>query len=170
MDKSERPLQCYIAGYTNSKLDPFLEKHGFGRGLIVFAIPGLGVLFRCRARGSRIDLEFGAYFALLRFITVKLNRERIRNVVVFSSCPEFVFSFSGPSRFIKEGSERDRLLGEYRAKLQAVVSYLEPHKNPGLASSADFPSIPSNVEGAYAPPRRKDEKIRFEPFQKGLRL
>jgi len=169
MNKSDRPLRCYVAAVHNSQIDPDLERRGFCRSMIVFAIPSLGVQYRCRARGELIDLEFGALFSLLKFIRSRLKDEGIKAVRVASSNPEFIFAFTGNSRHLTEGSTRRRMLSKYQRQLDLLIEYVEPARNRALASPADYPSIPKAAKPVIEPDQF-DNGTRFQRFQRGLRL
>ena len=112
------PLRCYIGSLLNSEIDPYLEKNGFCHGLIIFAVPELGLLFRCRADGALIDLEFGAFFSALRFLKTYLIQDKFDTLHVLSSSPEFVFSFTKESKHLAKGSTRQKLLKEYSAHMK----------------------------------------------------
>jgi hypothetical protein len=138
--------------------------------MVIFALPDYGVQFKCQAEGKPIDLEFGAFFALLRFIEASLGDEKIASVAVLSSSPEFVFAFTGRSRHLETGSDRQKLLRERTAKLGVAVSYVEPERNLALVSPADYPSLP---EGKTVVVKSKlaDVTARsFRPIQKGIRI
>lgn len=170
MKNAEKILDCYIGGLLNAEIDPFLENHGFTRGLVVFSIPAYGTLFRCRVEGNRIDLEFGALFSLLRFIADKLPDEKIRRVRIHSSNPEFVFAFGGAGKHLAKGSAREKMLREFSMKFQITVAYIESRKNRSLHSAADYPSVPPGQKLPFRPSAESSGKTRFQPFQKGIRL
>ena len=90
MKDKKPPIRCYVAAFTNARIDSFLEDNGFSKGMICFAIPAYGIMFRCRTEGRLIDLEFSALFSLLEFVKSKLAEEKIRSLQVFSSNPEHV--------------------------------------------------------------------------------
>lgn len=170
MASESKPVDCYIAAYHNSHMDPYFEKRGFSRGLILFAIPSYGILFRCRAEGDTVDLEFGAFFALLRFVKTRLEKQKISKLVVYSSNPEFVFSFAGYGRHIARGSARDKLIREYGQTFNVAVSYVEPRKNQSLVASADFPSMPAGRELPFKPASDDSARGEFKPILKGLKI
>lgn len=164
------PVKCYLAGVINTEIDPDLENRGFCRGMLVFAIPTLGILFRCRAQGERIDLEFGAFFALLKFLKSKLGEEKIKSIQVHSSNPEFVFAFTGKTRHLGPDSERMKLVKEYSRHFQIAVALSKPSENFALASTADLPSLPSDRSIKLRRDKADSEAPRFKPFQRGIRL
>ncbi|MDH4156393.1 MAG: hypothetical protein OEW00_03845 [candidate division Zixibacteria bacterium] len=152
----------------NPRIDAFLDKNGFSRGLIVFAIPSHGILFRCRAAGELLDLEFGALFSLLEFITSSLADEKIAAVHVVSSNPEFVFAFTGSSRHLSEGSERRKLLTEYGRRHRLSVGYVEPINNKAFMPPSDYPSVPENRAVNLKLDDKNLDRQTFKPFQKGV--
>jgi hypothetical protein len=170
MEIKAQPLRCYIASVINRQIDPFLEKHGFCHSLIIFAVPELGLLFRCRADGDGIDLEFGAFFSLLRFLKQYLVQDKLDRLQVLSSCPEFVFSFTKESKHLAKGTAREKLLREYADKMQIEVAYIEPQKNRCLVAPSEFPSMPASAGPVLKPTVTKDTRIDIRPYQRGIRL
>ena len=163
-------VKCFIVGLKPRSIDPALEARGVVGGLVVFAIPELGIIFRCRADGEPIDLEFGALFALLKFIRTKLVDRKIKQLHIFSSNPEFVFSFTGNSRHLQPGSLRMKLLAEFNREFQMAVSFIDAYKNQALVSPADYPSMPESRSVNLLPDKPESSRPRFEPFRKGIKL
>ena len=170
MSKSDKPLRCYIAGFNNSRLDPFLESRGFSRGMVCFAIPAYGILFRCRTEGRVVDLEFGAIFSLLEFINTKLKDEKIKSVQIYSSNPEAVFAFTENSPHMREGSPRRLLLNGYAKKMKIAVGYVKPNDNRALISPAEYPSLPADKSVALHIDSRDLKRVEFKPFQTGVKV
>jgi len=170
MSKEKTPVKCFIAGFENHEIDNNLEQRGFSRGMLVFSIPTLGILFRCRAQGSTTDLEFGAFFALLKFVKSKLAKEKIKHIEVLSSNPEFIFSFTGNSRHLAPDSARMKLLKEYHRKFKIQVGFLKASENLALASSADYPSMPKDRAVSWGVESEKPTAPEFKPFQRGISL
>ncbi len=173
MDMPDKPLRCFIASFQNRRVDPRLADQGLSRGMLVFAIPDLGILFRCRAEGEPIDIEFGAFFALLKFISDKqdkLGAGRMKSVQVLSSNPEFVMAFTGNSRHLQEGSSRMRLLKEHSKQIKIAVGLVEARKNQALAPAADYPSLPRDCTVQFGPANEPEQKPAFKPFQRGISL
>jgi hypothetical protein len=163
-------LKCYVAVLQNLHVDSYLEQNGFCRGLLAFAIPSHGILFRCRADGTAIDLEFAAFFSLLEFLSSDLRDEPAKNILVLSSTPEFVFSFSGASQHLQEGNERHRLLAEHSRRFRLSIQYIEPFNNKALFSPGDYPSLPAANLLKLKTSDRNFGKQSFKPFQKGIKL
>ncbi|MDH3889616.1 MAG: hypothetical protein OEV49_00915 [candidate division Zixibacteria bacterium] len=168
--KATDGVKCFIVGLKPKSIDPVLTAHGVVGGLVVFSIPELGILFRCRAEGDPIDLEFGALFALLKFIKTKLADRKIKHLHIFSSNPEFVFSFTGNSRHLKPESERMKLLAGFNREFQMAVSFVDAIKNQALVSPADYPSMPKSSSLGLKPDQPESSQPRFEPLRKGIKL
>lgn len=170
MTNSASSLRCYIASVKLTRLDPFLESEGFCHGLVMFAAPDIGLMFRCRAEGEPIDLEFGAFFSLLKFLKTYLVKDVARELFVHSSNSEFVLSFRPSSRHLAAGTTREVLLREYLHDYRIQVGYVEPHNNRCLISPVEYPSLPEGLKTVLKPNVRSDKRSEFKPFQRGIRL
>lgn len=170
MKAEKQSLKCYISAFANSKLDTFLESNGFSKGMVCFAIPAYGILFRCRTQGSLINLEFSAMFSLLEFIKTKLEGEKIKSVQVYSSNPELVFAFSENSPHMKKGGSRRMLLNEYAKLMRIAVGYIKPVDNRALISPAEYPSLPKDKTVSLSIDAADLKKTEFKPFQKGVKI
>jgi hypothetical protein len=148
--------------------DRFLKGKGFAGGVVTFAIPDYGILFRCRVEGDAVEMEFGAFFALLRFIKTRLADEKIKAVQVLSSQPEFVFAFTGKTRHLDSDSERARLLREYSRDFTLGVAFVKPHENLANISATDMPSLPRDAKNVLKPEQFGKRKPAFRPFNRGL--
>lgn len=170
MDKKNRIIKCYIASFINSQIDPYLKIRGFTAGMVGFAIPDYGILFRCRADGELLDLEFGSFFAMLGFINSKLKDQKIKAVQVLSSNPHFVFSFSGNKDIINQNKERRKLLDKYSKELSIAIAYIKPIENPALFSPSDYASLPVHNKISLKPDLSEVTKVKIMPFNPGLIL
>ncbi len=170
MKKKPISLTCFIAACNTPKTDSYLVENDISNGLINFAIPAFGVLFKCRASGDLLDLEFGAFFALLRFVKEKFRKDTINKLLVLSSSPPFVFSIGNPGSYIKTGSAREKLLKEHLKSFDLSVGFIEPNRNQALALTSDFSSTPVGVEPPFKPGNKDQERIEFKPIQKGIQI
>lgn len=159
---------CYIGAVLKRSLDPFLAENGFARGLISFALPEFGILFKCCIEGEPVELEFAAFFSLLKFLTTTLSGEKIKSIRVFSSMPEFVFSFTGKGKYLSEDSLKYKMLKDYSSKLAISISFIEKKNNRSLISPADYPSLPEDQVIKLDYDFNKEKQIKIKPFQKGI--
>lgn len=164
------PTRCYIASACNRMSDESLLRAGFSRGLLLFAIPGLGIMFRCRANGSTLSLEYGALLALLEFIKTELSREKIEKLLILSSNPNLVFQLDGKEKAAEQPSAFRSLFAELSSKYEIGVAYVESVRNHAYCPAADFPSLPKGTIPSLWPGREKWKKLSFKPLQKGIRL
>jgi hypothetical protein len=165
-----RSVDCYIGAVRRPLADQFLTRQGMSRGMVMYGIPEYGVQFKCRADGSLIDLEFAAFLTLLKYITTSLKSENIRNVVVHSSNPQFVFAFTGRTPHLVKGSARERLIREFTKTIQVAVKFVPPAENRSLISPADYPSLPAGAAGSLSPDLEESRAARIRPFQRGIKL
>ena len=170
MSTSLSSTNAFIGSIERPVTDSYLAQQGFGRGLILFALPDYGVVFKCLAEGRLIDLEFGAFFALLKFAETSLAGEKIKHLKILSSNPEFVFAFTGRSSHLIAGSARERLLKEHAAKLKFDVAYIEPWLNQTRFSPAEFPSLPAGKEVKIITNLTRPGAVGFKPIQKGIKV
>lgn len=136
----------------------------------MFAAPEIGLMFRCRAAGELIDLEFGAFFSLLKFLKTYLTKDAARGLYVCSSNPEFVTSFRPNSRHLANGTVRELLLRDYLKEYQIQVGFVEKQNNRCLVSPVDYPSLPEGANSVLKPNVKSDKRTEFKPFQRGIQL
>jgi hypothetical protein len=111
---------------------------------MLFSIPELGIVFRCRVDGRLIDLEFAAFFALLKFIQTKLAGQKVKALRVLSSNPEFLFAFTQSGNPTLMNPARKQLLAEYQKKLKIEIVYVKARSNEALVSVANCPPLPAS--------------------------
>jgi hypothetical protein len=163
-------IDCYIGSFCRPLQETWLEDRGFSHGMIMFAIPSQGILFKCRAEGNRIDLEFGAFFSLLRFIRTSLAKENIKAIRVLSSDPEFVFAVLNRGRHLSARPRRYKMFREYLARLDVQVAFVPAQRNRTAISPTEYPSVPRDVVPPLQPRATGTRPVRFRPIQKGIRL
>ena len=165
-----QPLEIHIGSTYNHTIDPTLEASGFAHSMLAFSFPSLGISFKCRASGSALDLEFGAFFSALKFTRTRLKAQKIDKVRICSSLPEFVFSFAPGSIHMAPGSARYKMLKKYAKSMKIEASFVEFHRNQTRLSPADFPSLPKGQLPALKPDYNDLKKVGCRPFQKGIQL
>jgi hypothetical protein len=170
MNTAPKPVNCHIGSFQRPLQEAWLETNGFSRGMILFAIPDYGILFKCRASGSLLDLEFGAFFALLRFVRTSLGKEKIKAVRVHSSNPEFVFSVLNEGPKLKARRRRHKKLKQYRQHLEIQIALVPPLRNKTRVAPTDFPSTPEGQAAPLKARRGGQAKALFRPIQKGISL
>jgi len=79
-------MKCYFYG-TNLLTD----KSATSRGLISFAIPDYGVLFRSQYQGNRYECEYAAAIALIRFIQLNQDHFQGKPLQLLTDSPIVVY-------------------------------------------------------------------------------
>ena len=170
MTQQVKSTKCYISSFIHTSMDKSLQSAGISNGIISFAIPDYGVLFRCLGEGDLIDMEFSSFFALLEFIRSKFEKNQIKSVEVISSNPHFVFSFTTFSDRLKNGSAYRQLLNQFVKEMTISVGYIKPLNNKALISPADYPSMPADKKIVLSFTNEELHKSEFKALQKGIKL
>jgi len=121
---SEPKIKCYIAAKTNLR-DRSIRQ----TGLISFAIPDLGVLFRVRGLGSHYELEYMSLLSLLRFI--ELNRSAFENqkIHVYSTSSLLVYQVNQNAFCQIELEKHKNLAVAYKNILKFSLSWIPQSDN-----------------------------------------
>jgi hypothetical protein len=136
----------------------------------MFAIPSYGLLFKCRAAGDLIDLEYAAFFALLRFVKTSLAKEKITALQVLSSNPAFVFSLTNGGIRLTGRPQRRKMLAEYQSVFNLTISYIAKLDNKTIIPPTEYPSTPADQSPVIDPGSGKQARLGFKPIQKGIDL
>ncbi|UCB52327.1 MAG: hypothetical protein JSV10_10155 [Candidatus Zixiibacteriota bacterium] len=139
---SVRPaIKCFVSVKTLLK-----DKEKKQTGLVNFAIPDLGVLFKTRQSGSHYELEYKSLLALLRFIDLNQKAFRNQKLSVLCSSPLLVYQMNENSLCQKE-VERDRNLAlAYKRKLKFSVSWVPEGENRALSGMMDLPPLKNSLD------------------------
>ena len=162
--------KCFVAAISDSLADPALRRFGFASGIIMFSIPDLGLLFRCRAEGSGLALEHAAFFTLLEFVDRELKAENIKSLEVRSSCSELVFSLASKSKDQGPSPYRSKLLKKTRQRYDLTVSWVDPSLNRGLLATGDLPALRKGLKSNLSQYRQDLRRCSMKPLQRGIRL
>lgn len=129
-------LKCYISGRPGAG-DP-------GHGIVSFAVPDYGILFRSLAEGSRMDLEMIAFLSFLRFA--------VHNQDVFGSPELHIYtdyeSLAAMMEPVNPSAKPGALQTEARkiaGKLHYKVYLISPDANRAAAPVDEIPDLPANA-------------------------
>jgi hypothetical protein len=138
---SEPRIKCYIAAKTNLR-DRIVRQHG----LISFAIPDLGILFRVRAFGSHYELEYMSLLSLLRFI--ELNRSAFENhkINIYSTSSLMVYQVNQNAFCQKEVEKHKNLAVAYKNTLKFSLSWIPESANKAESGMLDLPPFKSSLK------------------------
>jgi hypothetical protein len=147
---SVRPtMQCFVSVKTLLR-----DKEKKQNGLISFAIPDLGILFKTRDFGSHYELEYRSLLALLRFIEANEQAFRSQKLNVLSSSPLLVYQMNESSLCQKEVRIDRNLALAYKRKLKFSLSWVPEGENRALSGIMDLPPLKNSLD------------LRFDELQK----
>ena len=142
-------IKCFISAKT---LLQNLEKRQ--NGLISFAIPDLGVLFKSRNFGTHYELEYISLLALLRFIELNSKAFQNQKIEVLCSSPLLVYQMSENTVCQKELEPHRNLALAYKRKFNFSLSWVPEKENRAQHGTINLP------------PLKKSFDFNFEDIQK----
>lgn len=129
-------LKCYISGRP---------KAGDSRyGIVSFAVPDYGILFRSLAEGSRMDLEMIAFLSFLRFAVHNLDVFGSPELHIYTD-HELLASMMKPVNPSAKPGSLQREARKIAGKLRYKVLLVAPDANRAAGPVADIPDLPANA-------------------------
>jgi hypothetical protein len=117
-------MKCYFFG---SNLLP--DKLARNRGLISFAIPDYGVLFRSQYEGNLYECEYAAAIALIRFIQSNQEHFKGKNVKLLTDSPIVVYQMNNRIVATRTMQKFRDLLLYYKRKLEFELGWVPASMN-----------------------------------------
>jgi hypothetical protein len=141
MKKIEARIKCFTAAKTNHA-DKSLRQNG----LVSFAIPDLGILFRASYVGSYYELEYMSLLSLLRF--VELNRPAFENqkIDIYSTSSILVYQVSQNAFCQKELEKQKNLAIAYKNILNFSLSWIPDAENRAEKGMLDLPPLKNSFK------------------------
>jgi len=138
---NEPRIKCFISAKTN-RPDKSLRQNG----LVSFAIPDLGILFRASFLGSYYELEYISLLTLLRFI--ELNRESFKNhkIDIYSTSSLLVYQVNQNAFCQKELEKHKNLAIAYRNILNFSLSWIPDTENRAEKGMLDLPPLKNSFK------------------------
>lgn len=140
---NEPRIKCFIAAKTNLKAQNSCHQDKTVRqnGLVSFAIPDLGILFRTCCLGSYYELEYMSLLSLLRFI--ELNRAAFDNhkIDIHSTSSLLVYQVSQNAFCEKELEKHKNLAIAYKNTLNFSLSWIPESENRAEKGMLELPSL-----------------------------
>jgi hypothetical protein len=145
-------IKCFISAKTLQQ-----DKEKKQNGLIGFAIPDLGVLFKTRYFGSHYELEYVSLLVLLRFI--ELNSKAFENLKlhVLCSSPLLVYQLSERTLCQKEVERHRNLALTYKRKFGFSLSWVPEGENRAQNGVIDLPALKNSFNFNF-------EDLQKKPF------
>ncbi|MCK5124982.1 MAG: hypothetical protein KAR42_01895 [candidate division Zixibacteria bacterium] len=136
-------IKCYVAGRYLPD-DP-------KEGIVSFAVPEYGVLFRCSAQGNKADLEIIAFLTFLRFVEHNIDIFNSRILHIYTDFPLLVYLMNkdaivpGMDAVVREAEK-------YAKNIKYEVKFVHERENRATGSVNDIPPMPA------------DSKIKIKTF------
>lgn len=144
-------LKCYISG----RLLPGESR----QGIVSFAVPEYGILFRCQAEGSRIDLEVIALMIFLRFADHNIPIFGKKNLQILTDSPVLAFIMNHKSGGGKGVETVRKEAREFAKKMAFEIALIDSKSNRASKSVANIPEMPIGTNlriKTLAPPTTPD--------------
>lgn len=129
-------LKCYVSG---RQLDAVTRQ-----GIISFAVPEYGVLFRCGASGARSDLEVIAFLSFLRFVDLNKDEFKKRQMLIYSDFPVLVYLMNKGAVAGKGTDAVIRQAEKYTKGISYQVKWIDEKGNRAAGSINDIPRLPAD--------------------------
>lgn len=143
-------IKCYVSAKT---LLPDKERKQMG--LVSFAIPDLGVLFKARYLGSQYELEYVSLLALARFIELNIKAFAGQKISIFCSSPLLVYQLTESSLCQKEVEKHRNLAIAYKKKLSFSLSWVPERTNPAHNGMIDLPPVKNSFNFKFEDLQKK---------------
>jgi hypothetical protein len=134
-------LKCYISVKTYLQ-----DKEKKQTGLVSFAIPDLGVLFKARYLGSHYELEYVSLLALAGFIERNGKALKGQKFSFLCSSPLLVYQMTQNTLCQKEVQRHRNLALAYKRKLDFSLSWIPESQNPACNGMMDLPPIKAQFD------------------------
>ena len=129
-------ITCFISAQTLLS-----NKEKRQNGLIGFAVPDLGILFKERYFGTHYELEYISLLALLRFIEKNYKAFEGQKLNVLCSSPLLVYQMTENTLCQKELERHRNLALAYKKKLKFSLSWVPESQNRAQNGMIDFPPL-----------------------------
>jgi hypothetical protein len=132
-------VKCYFYG-TGSHSDATEQ------GVISFAIPDIGVVYRTRWKGDRIECEYMALFALLEFLDSNSEIIKNQNLDILGDSAVVVYQLNGRMPVFSRLIQHYRRVERYRGKLGFTVSWTPTSLNRAAMGLPDLPPLNAKLK------------------------
>jgi len=134
-------MKCYFYG-TNSSEDMGERKEG----IISFAIPDIGVVYRTRFRGDRIECEYMALTSLFEFLDSNSEIMTNQNLDILGDSAVVVYQLNGKMPVFTRLIRHYRKIEQYRGKLKFRISWTPTSLNRAAMALPDLPPLKSKIK------------------------
>ena len=127
-------LKCYVSGIKPDNKSK--------TGIISFAVPEYGVMFRCEVEGTATDLQIVAFLTFLRFAEHNKDIFKKRELNIFTDFPILAYLMN-EGNIQGKGLEAVKNQAEkYARGLHYKVKWISQKDNRASGSLQDIPTMP----------------------------
>lgn len=134
-------IKCFISAKT-----PEQDKDKRQSGLVSFAIPDLGVLFKSKHLGSFYELEYMSLLSLLRFIELNHKAFEKLKISILCSSPLLVYQMSENTLCQGDLRQHRNMALAYKKKLNFSLSWVPESENRAQNGMMDLPPVKNSFE------------------------
>ena len=137
-------LKCYFHGAVLGD-DPLARQDG----VVSFAVPDIGTIFRSRWNGSLLECQYAALLSLLRFIEVNKKLLAGKNIEIFSDASVVIYQLAKDAFILKGIKPYYQLVQAYKSKFPFRVHWLPKKDNPACHGLGDTPPLKPSIKINY---------------------
>ncbi|MCD6163554.1 MAG: hypothetical protein J7K40_14230 [candidate division Zixibacteria bacterium] len=137
-------MKCFFYGAVYDD-DPLVKQ----TGIVSFAIPDIGVIFRSRWVGNLIECQYAALLSLLRFIETNDKLFKKENIEISSDASVVIYQLTKDTFVFKNIEPYYRLVQTYKAKFKFDLHWKPLKDNPAHHGLIGTPSIKPSVKINY---------------------
>ena len=131
-------LKCYVSGRPVSKESK--------EGIVSFAVPEYGILFRCAAEGTRSDLEIIAFLSFLRFVEHNKDIFKLRELQIFTDFPPLAYLMD---KQVASGKGMEAVLRQAQKSAKGIiykVLWIDTARNRAAGPVGSIPDLPEDCD------------------------
>jgi hypothetical protein len=139
-------VQAYFFGISHDhpRTGAFMpaEATDWRKGLMGFAIPDFGIIFRSHLKGSLYEIQYAGLISLLKFIDNNRRHLEKFNFEVLTDSALIVYQINNKKHITRELESYCIAVWNYQAKIKFKISWVPREENAALI--CDLKSFPVN--------------------------
>ena len=133
-------MKCYFHG-----INPSEEAGTREGGIISFAVPDIGVIYRTRCTGDRLECEYLALAALLEFLDSNSDIIANQNLEILGDSAVVVYQLNGKIPVLSRVLKHYRRIEQYKNRLKFKVSWIPQSLNRAAMTLPDLPPLDAKI-------------------------
>ena len=138
-------MRCYFYGEVKGA-DQLAKQPG----IVSFAVPDFGIIFRSRWEGNLIECQYAALLSLLQFIETNEKLFKGKNIEIYSDASVVIYQLTKGTFIFKQIESYYRLVQVYKNKFTLNFRWIPEQDNPAHHGLFGTPPIKPTVEINYS--------------------